>query len=82
MIAETDTQLDDEKVTEARDAAWSVSGVEFLVASLDTSARLGQADAACREAGRACAVLRGANLAQWRKFNALPHRLSRHVHCD
>lgn len=55
---------------------------DILVASLETLARLGEADAACREAGRACAVLRGANPAQWRKFNALLHRLSRHVHWD
>jgi len=54
---------------------------DILVASLETLAGLGQADAACREAARACAVLRGANPAQWRKFNALLHRLSRHVHC-
>ncbi len=52
---------------------------DILVASLETLAMLGQADAACREAGRACAVLRGANPTQWRKFNALLHRLSRHV---
>ena len=55
---------------------------DILVASLETLARLGQADAACREAGRACAVLRGANPVQWRKFNALLHRLSRYVHWD
>jgi hypothetical protein len=54
----------------------------ILLASLEAMARLGQADAACREAGRACAVLRGANPAQWRKFNALLHRLSKHVHWD
>jgi hypothetical protein len=52
---------------------------DLLISSLETLADLGQADAACREAGRACAVLRGANPAQWRKFNALLHRLSKHV---
>ncbi len=55
---------------------------DLLVASLETLAKLGQADAACRGAGSACAVLREANPAQWRKFNALQHRLSRHVHWD
>lgn len=54
----------------------------LLVASLEALAKLGQVDAACREAGKACAVLREANPAQWRKFNALLHRLSRHVHWD
>ncbi|MGN6534372.1 MAG: hypothetical protein ACTHKQ_01405 [Mesorhizobium sp.] len=64
-------------------AEGQVAGLaDILVASLDALARSGQADAACREAGRACAVLRGANPAQWRKFNALLHRLSRHVRCD
>ena len=52
---------------------------DLLVASLEALARLGQADAACRGAGKACAVLRGTNPVQWRKFNALLHRLSRHV---
>jgi hypothetical protein len=52
---------------------------DLLVASLEAQAKLGQADAACRGAGKACAVLRGTNPAQWRKFNVLLHRLSRHV---
>lgn len=52
---------------------------DLLVANLEALARLGQADAACRGAGKACAVLRGTNPVQWRKFNALLHRLSRRV---
>jgi hypothetical protein len=52
---------------------------DLLVVNLEALARLGQADAACRGAGKACAVLRGTNPVQWRKFNALLHRLSRHV---
>lgn len=52
---------------------------DILVASLDTLAKAGQADAACRQAGKACAALRVSNLVQWRKFNALLHRLSRQV---
>ncbi len=49
---------------------------DILVASLTALAKAGEADAACRQAGRACAVLRKTNPAQWRKFNALLHRLS------
>jgi hypothetical protein len=52
---------------------------DLLVANLEALARLGQADAACRGAGKACAVLRGTDPVQWRKFNALLHRLSRRV---
>lgn len=51
---------------------------DLLVASLETLARLGEVDAACRTAGRACAVLRKTDPTQWRKFNVLLHRLSRH----
>lgn len=47
----------------------------ILVASLEALAMAGQADAACRHAGQACAVLRRADPVQWRKFNALLHRL-------
>lgn len=60
-----------------------VSGLAaILVASLEALALAGQADAACRQAGKACAVLREADPAQWRKFNALLHRLSGHVRRD
>jgi hypothetical protein len=52
---------------------------DLLVANLEALARLGQADAACRGAGKACSVLRGTNPVQWRKFNTLLHRLSRRV---
>ncbi len=55
---------------------------DILVASLKQLAQAGQADAACRLAGRACAVLRGNDPAQWRKFNALLHRLSPSVPHD
>ena len=50
---------------------------DLLVTSLEALAKAGQADAACRQAGKACAALRASNPAQWRKFNALLHRLSR-----
>ncbi|MBN9244644.1 MAG: hypothetical protein J0I98_17815 [Mesorhizobium sp.] len=60
-----------------------VSGLAaILLGSLEALATAGQAEAACRDAGKACAVLRGADPVQWRKFNALLHRLSRHVHWD
>jgi hypothetical protein len=52
---------------------------DLLVGSLEILAKAGQADAACRAAGTACAVLRRANPVQWRKFNALLHRLSSQV---
>ncbi|MBZ9798679.1 hypothetical protein [Mesorhizobium sp. ES1-4] len=55
---------------------------DLLVASLEILAKAGQADAACRAAGKACAVLRQAHPAQWRKFNALLHRLSGQVRLD
>ena len=52
---------------------------DLLVASLGALAETGEVDAACRQAGKACAVLRETDPAQWRKFNALLHRLSRQV---
>lgn len=52
---------------------------DILVASLDSLARAGQADAACRQAGKACAALRVSDPVQWRKFNALLHRMRRLV---
>ncbi|OJY71187.1 MAG: hypothetical protein BGP16_11380 [Sphingobium sp. 66-54] len=35
----------------------------------------GEADMACRLAGRACAALRQNDATQWRRFNVLLHRL-------
>ena len=49
---------------------------DVLVESLQLVARAGDADAACRLAGRACAALRHDHPAQWRRFNVLLHRLS------
>jgi hypothetical protein len=49
---------------------------DVLVESLQLMAQAGDADAACRLAGRACAVLRHDHPAQWRRFNVLLHRLS------
>lgn len=50
---------------------------DILVTSLEALAKAGHADAACRQVGKACAALRASNPAQWRKLNALLHRLSR-----
>ena len=50
---------------------------DLLVRSLEALAKAGQADAACRQAGKACAALLASNPAQWRKLNALLHHLSR-----
>ena len=49
----------------------------LLKESLTALAGAGQADAACRLAGRACAALRSEHPEQWGRFNALLHRLSR-----
>jgi len=49
--------------------------IEILLSSLEALAAAGQADAACRLAGRACAALRNEDPNGWRRFNALLHRL-------
>lgn len=49
--------------------------IEILLSSLEALAAAGQVDAACRLAGRACAALRNKDPADWRRFNALLHRL-------
>ena len=50
---------------------------DLLLSSLEALAKAGQADAACRLAGQACAFLRKDDPGGWRKFNALLHRLSK-----
>lgn len=52
---------------------------DVLLASLEALAAAGHADEACRLAGQACAALRQSDIAGWKRFNALLHRLSRHV---
>jgi hypothetical protein len=61
----------------ARDDPTSVAAglSEILQESLKALAAAGQADMACRLAGRACAVLRTKNPEQWGRFNKLLHRL-------
>lgn len=49
--------------------------IDILLSSLEALAAAGQADAACRLAGRACAALRNKDPSGWRRFNALLHRL-------
>jgi hypothetical protein len=49
---------------------------EILVAGLKALAEAGEPEAACKLAGRACAVLRKEDPTQWSRFNALLHRLS------
>lgn len=49
--------------------------IEILLSSLEALSAAGQADAACRLAGRACAALRNEDPNGWRRFNALLHRL-------
>lgn len=48
---------------------------DILLSGLNALADAGEAEQACRLAGRACAALRGRDDAQWRRFNVLLHRL-------
>jgi hypothetical protein len=50
--------------------------VVLLLDSLQRLAKAGEVDAACRIAGRACAVLRRSDAKGERRFNALLHRLT------
>ena len=51
---------------------------EILCDSLAALASAGQPDEACRQAARACMALRTEDPRNWRRFNALLHRLSPH----
>lgn len=50
-----------------------------LLASLEALAKVGEADAACRLAGQACAELRHSDPAAWQRFNVFLHRMIKHV---
>jgi hypothetical protein len=50
-----------------------------LLASLEALAATGQADAACRLAGQACAELRQSDPVTWQRFNVFLHRMIKHV---
>lgn len=60
-----------------RDGSTPLVGV--LLASLEALAAAGEADAACRLAGRACAELRHSDPAAWQRFNVFLHRMIKHV---
>jgi hypothetical protein len=65
----------DPLVTKAPDSAVAdLSAV--LLASLKALADAGEAERACRLAGRACAILRRAHGDEWRRYNTLLHRLA------
>lgn len=51
--------------------------IVLLLDALQQLADAGEVDAACRIAGRACAVLRRSDAKGERRFNALLHRLTR-----
>lgn len=55
---------------------------DVLLSSLDALVAAGQAEAACRLAGEACAALRGRDEAGWRRFNAFLHRAAKYVSID
>lgn len=50
-----------------------------LLTSLEALAAAGEADAACRLAGQACAELRHSDPAAWQRFNVFLHRMIKHV---
>lgn len=69
---------DDAKPNAVADPRATLAGlVDVLLSSLEALAAAGQADAACRLAGRACATLRKDDPIGWRRFNALLHRLTK-----
>jgi hypothetical protein len=51
--------------------------IVMLLDALQKLADAGEVDAACRIAGKACAVLRRSDAKSERRFNALLHRLTR-----
>lgn len=51
--------------------------IVLLLEALQRLADAGEVDAACRVAGRACAVLRRSDAKGERRFDALLHRLTR-----
>lgn len=50
-----------------------------LLASLEALAATGEADTACRLAGKACAELRHSDPVAWQRFNVFLHRMIKHV---
>jgi hypothetical protein len=68
---------DDIQAADALADAGQLAGL--LAKSLEALAAAGEADAACRIAGHACALYRGRDAARWQQFNVLLHRLARRV---
>ena len=62
-------------MTDAEDEALADRAMMALRALADA----GEAEQACRLAGRACAAWRGRDAAQWKRFNVLLHRLGPHT---
>jgi hypothetical protein len=56
-----------------------VALTDILLTSLEALAAAGQADAACRLAGKACAALRGRDPSGWQRFNVFLHRMIKRV---
>lgn len=50
---------------------------DILVESLVALAQAGNVEAACKLAGRACALYRHKDIPAWNRFNGLLHRLAR-----
>jgi hypothetical protein len=67
---------DDVQATRSASASTAAELSGILQESLKALAAAGQAEAACRLAGQACAALRTRNPEQWARFNKLLHRLS------
>lgn len=63
-------------MNDGRPASIAAELSEILHASLKALAAAGQADRACRLAGRACVALRKEDPDQCEQFNRLLHRLS------
>jgi len=63
--------------TEAPTAPTAIAGI--LLSSLEALVAAGQAEAACRFAGEACAALRARDPAGWRRFNVFLHRTAKYV---
>jgi len=66
--------IDERKAEQAGSASAELGAV--LLSALNALADAGEAEQACRLAGRACMALRRQDGGQWRRFNALLHRLA------
>ncbi len=69
-------RLDDEAMSRATDADRTEAVCHVLLDSLRALADAGEAETACRLAGRACVALRRTDPALARRFDVLLHRLT------